>query len=396
VVSGRIVAALVQAATMLLLARSVTPAEFGFFSGPYGVATLAQTAFDLGLPTLAVRTRSTDRTSGLVARALAVNNRFSTLLATVLLVITVVLGVTVNVRYLVFAPLAVWAAAERNADAWLGVALADGDVWVNMVNLVLRRVFSLLLFVALLGSHSVDPILAFGASVALAACGSSLFAHSFVGRRLAPGSKQPIRWLLRAAWPFWLNSVATQARNLDVTLTTIAAGATQAGFYAAASRLTGPLRLLSTSLASVLLPTAARRGAEGIRSLLRLVLLVTIGSAVAFGVGILVVPTLVPVLLGDAYRGSVPALQVICVGLVFASATALLDSILQGVGLEHYVAGTAVGTTLLSLACVVAGALSSGAVGAATGLSFSYLLQCVLLWARLVSHDRRSQRAVEG
>jgi O-antigen/teichoic acid export membrane protein len=128
---GRVVAALIQAAIMLLLVRAVSPSEFGFFAAVYGVMTVAQTFFDFGLPTLVIRERARQSNAGIVTAALRLNNSLSVALGVLLVSVTAVLGLLVDERFFLLLPLGVWAAAERNADAWLGVIFADGDARVN-------------------------------------------------------------------------------------------------------------------------------------------------------------------------------------------------------------------------------------------------------------------------
>lgn len=376
---------------MLLLVRAVSPAEFGFFAGVYGVLTVVQTFFDFGLPTLVVRERAKRTNPAIVTAALYLNNALSLAMGLTLILVIGLLGIVVNPQFFLLLPLGLWAAAERNADAWLGVIFADGDARINTTNLVSRRVGNLALFAGLTLWTSIDPVLAFGLSSAAAACGSWVFAHSYVKKRLAPAESIPAGALFRLSYPYWINSVATQARNLDATIIGLVAGTAQAGFYAAAARLTSPLRILPTSLASVLLPASASRNSGNMRGLLKLVAYVVGGLGVFYLVLGLVVPYVVPVLLGEAYAGAVPALQITAVGLVFAAAASLLGSLLQGVGLKHFVAGTAVLTTAVCLAGVAGGGLLWGASGAAAGLALSYIVQSATLVTRLTTFIIRKE-----
>ncbi|OUE09004.1 colanic acid exporter [Clavibacter michiganensis] len=390
-VRGKIVAALIQAATMLLLVREVSPAEFGFFSAAYGVITIPQTLLDLGLPSLIVRERARDARAGIVTTALKLNNVLSLLMSLLLLGTGLFLAVAVDSDYWLLLPFALWAAAERNADAWLGVVLADGDSWINVTNLVLRRLGSLVFFVLLTRLTTMEPVLSLAVAFAVGAVLSWLFAHLFVARRLAPASPMPLKSLVRMSYPYWIDSVASQARNLDVAFTSIVAGSAQAGFYAASARLTNPLRILPNSLATILLPAASRRDSTSIGGLLKLVLLATAGFAVLYGTGAALVPWAVPVFLGSDYSGAIVALQVTCFGLVFASAASLLSTLLLGIGRKHFVAGTAVLSTVLCLVCVLIGALTMGAVGAALGLAVSYAAQSFVLLVRLLMFIARRE-----
>lgn len=388
---GRILAALIQALIMLLLVRAVSPAEFGFFAGVYGVLTVVQTFFDFGLPTLVVRERAKRANPTVVTAALYLNNALSLTMGLSLILVIGLLGVLVNPQFFLLLPLGLWAAAERNADAWLGVVFADGDARINTTNLVSRRVGNLALFAGLTLWTSIDPVLAFGLSSAAAASASWVFAHSYVKKRLAPAESIRAGALFRLSYPYWINSVATQARNLDATIIGLVAGTAQAGFYAAAARLTSPLRILPTSLAAVLLPASSSRNSSNMRGLLKLVAYVVGGLGAFYLVLGLIVPYVVPVVLGEAYTGAVPALQITAVGLVFAAAASLLGSLLQGVGLKHFVAGTAVLTTVVCLAGVAAGGLLWGASGAATGLALSYIVQSATLLIRLTTFIIRKE-----
>lgn len=379
VLSGRVAAALLQAALMLLLARTVSPAEFGFFAAPYGVATVVQTVFDLGLPSLAVKRRSRDAGDGQVTTLLHLNSRLSLAMALAMLVVTVVLGFLVDDRYFFLLPLSLWAAAERNADAWLGVALADGDVWVNMCNLVARRTLNLVTFGILISLGGVQPLLAFSIGSAVAAVASNVFAKYFVKKRLPSPGELRLRSAVGQSWPFWLSSVSSQARNADTAITALLAGATQAGLYGAASRLTGPLRLFATSLASLLLPAASRRSGPDLIRLVRAIGAVIVLSSLGYGLIALLVPALLPIALGDAYKGSIASIQIILIGLVFASASALVEAVLQGINKERYVATVSTLTSLIALSGVAVGASMYGATGAAVGLSIAFVLQAILL-----------------
>jgi O-antigen/teichoic acid export membrane protein len=388
---GRVVAALLQAGTMLLLVRSLPPEQFGFFAAVLGVLAVPQVLFDLGLPTLVIRERARDRLDGSVTAALRLNTGLALTLALCLGAIFVSLAVIVDPRYWLLLPLAVWAAAERSADTWLGVVLADGDAKVNTTNLVVRRVVTMLIFLALTVSPTIEPMLAFSVAVAASAVGSMVFAYLYVSRRLAPTDGSRMITLLARSYPYWINSVAAQAQNLDAAITSALAGQLQAGYYATSARLTNPLRILPASLATVLLPVAAKKTSKNLRS----VLLLVAGASAIFALLYLVlfaaVPYLVPLALGAAYQGAVVPLQVTSIGLVFASSAALLGAVLQGVGKKNFVAAISVVSTSVCLAGVALGALTHGAVGAASGLAVAYLVQSLALLFRLALFVRRRE-----
>lgn len=389
VVSGRVGAALIQAVTFLVLARSLQPELFGFFAAVFGVATVAQTVVDLGLSTMLIRERAANPKSPVIAGILKLNDRLSLALSVLVGALLGALGAYVDQNYLLLLPLAIWIGAERNADVWLGVAFADGDVRVNVSNILIRRVLTLVILISL--SSLMSPLLAFALGAAAASLLSSLFAHRFVRARLEPYVAVSLRRLLSESWPYWLNSLATQMRNLDVTLVAIAATSVQAGFFSAGSRLTGPLRILPTSLASVLLPAASRSNSSSIRRLIYLVIAATGGLALIYGGAIFFVPFFLPLLLGEGYTGAIPAVQIIFAGLAFAGSASLFGALLQGVGLKHFVANAAVVMTISCLIGVAFASSFAGAVGAAIGLSLSFLIQSVMLFIRLVLFVKRAE-----
>ncbi|WP_455835204.1 oligosaccharide flippase family protein [Pseudarthrobacter siccitolerans] len=389
VTSGRIVAAVLQAILLVMLARDAGPDDFGLFSAVFSLATLAQTASGLGVPTLVIRERARSKSNSLLRGGLRLMNPIGLMLAAVVALGLTVLGLTVEHRLMYMVPLAVWAAAERYSDTWLGLAVADGDAHINTVNVVLRRAIALLLYV--LCALWWDPILAFSVSLSAAALASAFAVRRQISSRIhLDGRSASAKRVLRKAWPFWLNSIGTQARNLDVAVVTAVAGLSQAGYYAAASRVTSPLRIVSTSLATVLLPMASRGGPRDIKRLMALSAAVVLVMAVVYSVGAAIMPWIVTTFLTDAYLGAVTPLRIVLIGLCFAAAASLLGALLQGIGFQLYVAHTAVVTTIVCLLSAAFGAAVSGASGAAYALLISFFVQMLLLLVRLIMWLRAS------
>ncbi|MFB2555283.1 oligosaccharide flippase family protein [Herbiconiux liangxiaofengii] len=392
--AGRIVAALLQAFSLILIARSLVPAEFGVLSAVLGLATVLQTAIDMGVSTFTTRERAANPESGAVATALRFNTLSSLVLTAISLIALATVAIVANPLYWLMLPLAFWVSGERNADARLTVAFADGDAKINVFNLLGRRLFAILAFLGML-ALGVEPLFAYCLSTAIAALGSSFFANQYVKRKVVVPSSITYRQLLQQSWPYWLHSVATQLRNLDVVVTSATAGAVQAGFYSAASRLTSPLRILPTSLSTVLLPAASRASARShsIKPLVRTVLVVVAIMTVLYAVLFVLIPWLVPFALGDAYAPAIPVIQIVLVGLPFAAAVSLTASLLQGQGYKHFVATTSSVTTAACLIGVAVGSIASGALGAAVALAGSFVLQCAILSIGFVAFNRKRRSA---
>ena len=390
---GRIIAAVLQGISLILIARALSPTEFGLISSVLGASLVAQTVFDLGLSVFIAKERAVHPESGMVTSALQLNNRLSLALFAVSILTLGLLGSTVNGAFWLMAPLAVWMSADRNSETWLSVVFSDGDWRINFTNLVSKRILALLGFIAL-QLIGVTPILAFSAAWALTSALSSFAARWYVKYRLPPAANMNLRSIMKVSWPYWLNSLSTQAGNLDVGLASFAGGAFQGGIFATATRLTSPLRILPTSLAKALLPAASRSVIDGSRRhLLQLSTVMFIGMACVYACMFFLTPAFLPNVLGEQYRPAVGSLQIVFVGLPFAAGSSLLGAILQGTGHSQYVAHVALVTTAMYLVTLVFIIDKLGANGAAMALSGSYLLQFALSLFRVFQTERRSTRA---
>lgn len=389
--SSRLLAAVIQAVTLVLLARWTSPAVFGVVAAVLAVASVAQVAFAFGIQTSVVRERARDPHSPLIFASLRLNDQSALLLAVVFGAL-IGLASLIDPLYLQLLPLAVWISTSRNSETWLSIVFADGDVWINAANQVVTRTLALGLFVGLYVAN-IAPVLAYSISYAVVWLASSVYAHVLVRRRVVVPDRRPtIREVLTHSKPFWMHSLATQGRQLDVVVAALFTTPVQAGYYALASRLVRPFRTLTTSLAAVLLPSASRRGSfKVVRRIRKLIWLTFLVTTALYVVGALILPWLVPILLGDEYEGAVLTLQVTVLSLSFGAVVPLLSSVLQGVGLMRFVATISWASTALCLLLVAVGAAAGGAVGAAVGLGVSFVVQAVALALRLEILVRRGE-----
>lgn len=391
---GRVFSAALQFLTFVLLANRVEPAEFGIIAAVVGAAVVPQAFLDFGIGTYIVSTRASDHADPRVTYALKLNNRISLAFASMAVVVLLVLGILLDPIFISICPLALWAAGEKNADTWLGVAIADGDTHLNLIGLIGRRIASVLLLI--LGfALNLDPAFAYASAMALAAVGAACFAQVVVHRRLPPQPAGSFRETLQASRPFWLHSFATQLRNVDAAVVAMVGTPAQAGYYAVASRISGPLRLVPTSLASVLLPAVAKERRVSRRTL-KLVIATLVCMGVLYGLIAATAPMIIPMLMGVAYRDSVPPVQAMCIGLIFGAAASMFAAILQGLGEQKYVALCSVVSSLACIPAIIFGTLWLGATGAAIGMISSFLLQSMLFLVKIVQRGRpgRGRRRV--
>lgn len=374
---GRVIAAALQAATVVILARTLGPNQFGVLAAVLGVIIWLQAVADLGMSKLVVREWSDGCARGLVSGGLWVNSISTLILGTVLALAFILAGVFLEEVFFLMVPLALSAAGEKNADTWLGIAVADGDTHLNSINLVSRRALALAVFL-LLTSIEVAPLLAYSLAVAAAALFSVVFAHRHVSK-LVMTERESLRTTLGVARPYWVNTLAVQMRNLDAGIVGILASPGVAGYYASASKLTSPLRMLPTSLAVVILPHAARTRKDSARTIAKLVLLSGTLVGIIYISLIFIVPWIVPIILGSEFQKSIVPLQIVLAGLVFAAFTSLFGAVLQGRGFPRQVAGTSVWTTIFLLISLLALTPIWGAVGAAFSLAISFVLEALAL-----------------
>ncbi|WP_265522569.1 lipopolysaccharide biosynthesis protein [Oerskovia flava] len=386
---GRLFAAVLQAFTFGALALAVNPVTLGAVGTALAVLLVLQTVCDLGVATYLVRTRATDPHGGRIRAGVAVNRITTVPLFLLAALVALAVGSwSTAVSGLVLLPLAVWAAAERNAETVAGLAVADGRAGISVANLVSRRVVALVVFAAL-AWQGADPVLGYGIGMAVGALVSVAWINAVMRARIAP-DRVALGVVVREARPYWANSVAVQARNLDVAVVAGLAGAAAGGIYSLASRLTVPLRLVPTSLAAALLPHAARASGTAEQARVRgtVYWLVAAISAVYLVLAAMM-PTLVQSSsLFEEFAPAILPIQILLVALPFGAVASVATSLLQAQGYAGFVSWTA---ALMSAVCLVGaaiGAVVAGAAGAALAFGAALALQALVLTSKLVAVHR--------
>ncbi|MFW7413862.1 lipopolysaccharide biosynthesis protein [Demequina sp. SO4-18] len=375
---GRVAAALLQAAVLLLMAERLGPSNFGVLTAAIALTVVPQTLSDLGLTTFILRTRPDRREDGRITYAIHVNAVATSIGAALYSAGVLVFALFVDWSLLALLPLAVWLAGEKSCEVSMAVAVADRDARLNASVLLGRRAAAFVALVPLL-LLGTDPIWAFTVSQAVTSLGALLVVRRLLAPRLPKLENIGLGGLLGLTRAYWLHTVATQVRSLDTAITAFVVGPYQAGLYAVASRLTNPLRILPSSLVAVLIPQIVRdQGliARTTRALLVAMLLAmaTIYLALAY-----VAPTAIPWALGPEYLPSVVPVQIVCVGLIFGVTASILAGVLQAQGRQRLVG---ISSTVTSVYCVIAiAALASihGAIGAAVGLVSAFFIQTLMM-----------------
>lgn len=374
--TGRISAAGMQAVLLMVAARLVAPSEFGLLSVVVGVATVVQTAGEFGLATYIARERARDPDSAGIATALRFNAVTTFGLALFIALLICGAGLLISPTYYLMLPLCIWASSERNTEAWLQLCVADGDIWHNVVNLNVRRLSAIALLLAFV-AISIEPLLAYSLGVAIAAIGAQLWVRKSLKRRVDFSHIGKFRAVLSESRHYWAVSVGAQVRNLDVVVVASIAGATASGFYAAASRITSPLRIIPGSFSGLLLPRAVREWQRNhsFVNLRRPLILTIIGlTGMYILIGILI-PFAVPLLLGREYDGAILSMQIVAFGLPFAAGVTIVTSLFQAAGQRQTMARITWVFTIGLFPVLWLGAEIAGAEGAALGLGVINLVQ---------------------
>jgi O-antigen/teichoic acid export membrane protein len=386
--AARLTGSALQAAQLIMLARLVTPGQFGVVASVLGAATVVAAAGDLGTSTFVLAERARHPASLLVRTAVRVGGvsaMFVALGAFTVTLVVIPLGAALSLG-----AIWLWAVADRSADALSNVALADGHTAWATSAAIGRRALSLALFFVLLAA-GVDAVLAF--SLALAAASVVWWQAATVRMRGAfPSGGTGYRSTLSGALPFWGSNLSGQLRAADVPAVAFVAGSLVAADYAVGVRFGAPLLVAATSIANTLLPQVARSGSE--LNLLRGKKFLLIVAALVVGVagGVAAAPWGVPAMLGSSYAAAVVPVQILLPGLVLAGATIALGSVLQGLGDRKFVAWNGILFACALLISIAVSAATFGATGAALAFSAIHGAKMVRLVLRLVRFHRSRKR----
>ncbi|MBW0091337.1 lipopolysaccharide biosynthesis protein [Pseudonocardia sp. KRD-184] len=382
-----------QAIVGVGLARAVVPTEYGVVAAVAGAVLLWFIICDVGVSSCLGRLRAVSSKAD-VESALFVNLACAIGGAALAIVVVTVLALPHSAELAVALVLIVLAQAlDKNIDGALAIPIADGELRFPSASALLRRVITAVTFFGLL-LVGLDPLIAYGTGVALGPAAGQIQMWrklSSMGLRRHHGGRAG--WILRSSAPFALNDVAIQSRNVDVSLVAVSAGPGVAGLYAAAAKLTAPFQLVTSTLAGVILPRAAR--AE--RGVIRRGAVVIMAGALIMMVPMAFIAwyaePLVVLVLGTTYAAAGPAFALLVLALPSVGAGAPLASMLQGLGQERLVAVHSAVFAVLILAAVALGSIA-GATGAAAGFAVTTVVKTASLAAIvLLSGDRRRQVA---
>lgn len=379
-VGSRVVSSLTLGASLLLIARGTTAGGFGHFMTAYTVGLVVGLAVGIGAPSriLQVGVRDADLAGGLFAVHTALVG-----------VVSVIACAAVNVLGLGVVVIA-------------GVVFAIGDTIQNyaQAHLTARdRQWAANLLVL---SHRLPALVAVAVSLGLTGrvdFGVLTLAYAIP---IILGVLVPIGDATRAAWQrwsdafrgssgFWVYSLAAVVPQLQIPLLALVTVPAIVGEFSLATRVIGPITLLTASLSAVLVPELARRVADS-ADFTRLYRFSVRISAAYLGVVVVAAwpaAVLVVAAAGTQYAGAVGLVAATVVAAGIAAFGQAANSVLLAVGKASMSATAIIVGAILGLSVlVVCGTMLDG-----EWLWVAPVLTQVTTTALLIRFARRVVRA---
>lgn len=378
---SRGLSSLIQAVSLLLLVRWAGAEAFGIIAVIISVAAVLYALSDWGAAVHVPRSRAKELHE-LVAGGLAVSV-IGNSLAAALLTSGVVAAIVINEWNIWLALLPLALAAEQFTEAGLTVSVADRIKSVVFINLLLRRLTMLMVFV---GTYYVadDAVLAYAVGcIFSAACG---VVHVGFDLRVRLRGKNKARvhlGLWREFSPYVLENISSSSRNLDTTIVAALTSVQSTGYYSAAFRLTKPLNQIGGAATAVLLPHASRSSTRQVkRAGTKLCVAGGIGIAMASLGGFFAEP-IVTLFFGPDFGVAAPVFTWALISISPVCLAPALGALLQGQGYQKFVAVNGLVFAFVTLASIFAGTAVFGIAGAAGALAVCYMLKSTVLAIRI-------------
>ncbi|MGY1736598.1 lipopolysaccharide biosynthesis protein [Geodermatophilus sp. SYSU D00684] len=356
-------AGLLQVLFIALLARSFGVETYGryvaFLAGVY----LVMNAFDFGFGTRLLRLAAEPDAKSTTTWILLVR--------TVTNVLVIAAGSLVWVlvapgSWVLGCAVTVYATGDTFGDLGLAHLLARGKVRFSAGLLVARRLATVAPFLA--GLTAVQGL------AALFTAGVTGWVTAYLAMRASLTRPRRFKEFVRGGVAYWGLTGVANLRQADTLLVSAVAGPTTAGLYGAATRLLGPLGLVTSVLQQVFVPRLSATSSEAERRVQwqRLLTATTVVCG-CLVLSSLASPLVVRVLFGEEFEGAWPVLAAVCVA---AALNAYSEAYLSWI----YAAGARVRLTLSSGVVVLSGLAlltllvgQTGITGAAVALVLTYL-----------------------
>jgi O-antigen/teichoic acid export membrane protein len=364
--ASRTIAAALQAILLILLARELAPRDFGILNATIGVLTFIGVVIDFGLTAYSVKAYSIEKSPGASLTAMRLIRIIAASFVGLGLIVASVGSLVVGLEPAVLGlGILIWVALEKVCEAEAAQFIARQMVVEPAISTVLRRGVSLGLYVTLTG---LLP-LTFGLAISLVAGSAVGYLYiNIAARRIKRGVLQTRGTIvLRAALPFGVSSTFAQTKNLDFAVVSLTAGAEAAGGYAAASRLAAPLLLLTSAIATAVMPSMGSAGPGAARQITR-ILIFTGLAGILVSLGFLPISGwIMATVFGPDYAVAGPLFVVVMAGTVLNALQSPLSAVLQGLGDARVVAIYTLAFGVALIVLIGCGGVLGGAFGAGIG-----------------------------
>ena len=338
----------VQAGTLLLVARLLGPQDFGAFAGVAALAVTLGTlsTFGMHLVLLAAVSRGLGSRDDLLARILPVTlSGGGMLLAVFLLVCTTLLGdlavpltvlLAVGVAETLIQPLLTLPTWEMTAR---------GEPARSQLLAVFPLALRLVSVIGVLWMAPEEPLMLFGYAYL---CASAAALAVVSAGRLSPWlPPRRWRWPERAQWReatgyALLNVTAMGSAELDKTLAVQLLPATDAGLYAAAQRVVGAVTLPVSAMLLSALPRLFREGSDRSArtpSLLVWIFAVAAGYGMVLSTALWFAAPLIEGFFGAAYHGILETVRWLCLAVPGMALRIAMSNTLMAAGTPWMRAG---------------------------------------------------------
>ncbi|WP_084125471.1 oligosaccharide flippase family protein [Demequina sp. NBRC 110054] len=370
ITAGKVLASILQALTFALLARSLGVASYGEFAITYGIVLVFMSILEFGFGNRALRISGEEHPERLAASIVAIRSATNALVIIATVATVAVIGF--QSAYAAGA-IALYTSGELFATLAQTMLIGFFREKAATVALICRRIVTLALMGALVlfwGDATEQwTYLVLGLSGAIGyAVGLALLARHFDRPR-------PPVALIRENRVFWASSLSNNLQQADTLVIGMFGSTTLAGLYAAATRLTSPLNLLTGSILQSVVPAmSVEKQRHRRRSMFSKVLTVMGAYAGFLVLASLLAPFVVRILFGEEYAAAGPiAVAVVMV----AAANAVIQALLSwyyATTLPPRVPVFLASWTVLGLLAVACGAVFDSPTVLAGGLVVSGLV----------------------
>jgi O-antigen/teichoic acid export membrane protein len=384
-----------SAVAYLNLARGVTPDVFGLLSLWIGIMAWLGVVFDLGLTTFINKAISVDKNQQAAQDALRLQRIMTFAFAIILLALTAVFGGSFSAPILLSILLLVlWTMLEKLIEVDSLVLLTSRNARIPTYNLILRRSVGLALFLILQSALNIE--VAFAASFFVSGVFGYFHLRSHAKKlQIFNVKSKTIDWkILRKSASYSVTAISLQSRDLESFFISATGGFMAAGHYAAISKFTNPIFMLTSPASTLIMNEVGTRGEAWARKAARRVLSVI---SVVVCLLLLLIPLssqIAVTILGSSYQGQGITLVLVASATTIFAGRGPLNAILQSLGYQKFIAASSVIRAFTLLTSISIGSWFGGAVGAASAYLLVMLLDLVFVFSSpaLRSTNNRQQQ----